>query len=113
LIVLGEDIRFGESNEILLIVDHDDSKWLLLRSVLELTTPRKAKQEMSKQGITPVENTGSARVFPEIMDELKRRKIIRDEDLVVFDRGYYSYRNYALDVREYKVVPLIFPKKTF
>lgn len=54
-----------------------------------------------------------ARVFPEIMDELKRRKIIRAEDTVVFDRGYYSYGNYALGVREYKVVPLIFPKKTF
>jgi hypothetical protein len=241
-----------------LIVDPDDTKWLLLHSVLELTTPRKAKLEMAKQGITPVENTGSilrtilialffsseityvieelrkrkelrtfahvnripsagdvyrfinriderqfialinallraqskkpqrrkhrtiivdgsavaldlnifkkrirkadlaekdyqwgystthgyylgfkltlaidypslmplaflvhpgspndARVFPEIMDELKRRKIIRDEDTVVFDRGYYSYRNYALGVREYKIVPLIFPRKTF
>jgi len=47
------------------------------------------------------------------MNELKRRKIIRAEDTVEFDRGSNSYWNYALGAREYKVVPLIFPKKTF
>jgi len=42
-----------------LIVEREDSKWLLLNQVLAVTTSRRAKQEMAKQGITPVTNTGA------------------------------------------------------
>lgn len=54
-----------------------------------------------------------SRIFTEILDELKRRRIIRTGDLVLFDRGYYLYDNYAAGVREYRIVPLIVPGKKF
>jgi hypothetical protein len=37
-----------------LIVDPEDSKWLPLEQVLAVTTGRRSKQEMAKQGITYV-----------------------------------------------------------
>ena len=54
-----------------------------------------------------------SKLFPEVMDDLKRRKVIRDGDIVVCDKGYCAYNNYETGVRDFKVVPLIFPKKTF
>jgi deoxyhypusine synthase len=45
------------------------------------------------------------------MTELKRRRITRIGDIVVFDKGYYSYDNYVLGILEFNVVPLIFSKK--
>ena len=42
-----------------LIVDHTDSKWLLLEQIIGATTSRRAKQEIAKQGITPVNNAGT------------------------------------------------------
>ncbi len=52
-------------------------------------------------------------LFPEILDDLKRRKVLRSGDTVICDKGYYAYDNYATAVKKYKVVPLVFPKKTF
>ena len=34
----------------------------------------------------------------------------RNGDLVVFDKGYFSYANYMKGVARYKIVPGIFPK---
>ncbi|MBM4241118.1 MAG: transposase [Euryarchaeota archaeon] len=47
------------------------------------------------------------------MEELQRRRIIRKGDIVIFDKGYYSYENYQIGISIYKVVPLIFPRKDF
>jgi len=47
------------------------------------------------------------------MTDLKRRRIIRIGDLVVFDNGYYSYGNYVNGIFKLNVVPLIFSKKNF
>ncbi|OPX67095.1 MAG: Transposase DDE domain protein [Methanoregulaceae archaeon PtaB.Bin056] len=47
------------------------------------------------------------------MTELKRRRIIRIGDIVVFDKGYYSYNNYIQGIFEFNIVPLIFSKKKF
>ena len=47
------------------------------------------------------------------MNDLKRRKVLRVGDTVICDKGYYAYNNYATGVRDFKVIPLIFPKKTF
>jgi hypothetical protein len=52
-------------------------------------------------------------IFSEIMDELKRRRIVRKMDKVLLDRGYYSYANYALAIQKHQVIPLIIPKKGF
>lgn len=54
-----------------------------------------------------------ARLFEEIMENLKNRRIIRNGDTVVCDKGYYSYENYQLGISKYKIVPLIFPKENF
>ena len=32
---------------------------------------------------------------------------------MVFDKAYYSYKNYSLGISRFKIVPLIFPKKNF
>jgi len=52
-------------------------------------------------------------LFTEIMNELSRRRIIREGDTLVFDKGYYSYQHYADGICKFKVVPLIFPRKNF
>jgi hypothetical protein len=54
-----------------------------------------------------------APLFEEILLELKRRRIARTEDLVICDRGYYSYQNYVDGVIDFRIVPLIFSKKNF
>ncbi|MCQ8893729.1 MAG: transposase [Methanolinea sp.] len=52
-------------------------------------------------------------LFEEIMDELRRRRIIQNEDLLIFDKGYFSSKNYQLGVLKYKIIPLIFPRDNF
>ena len=54
-----------------------------------------------------------AKLFDEILGELKRRRIIRNNDILIFDKGYYSYKNYVIGISKYKIVPLIFPKEKF
>jgi hypothetical protein len=54
-----------------------------------------------------------AKLFKEVMEELKRRRIARAGDVVLADKGYYSYRNYVMAISRFKVVPLIFPRKSF
>jgi hypothetical protein len=56
-------------------------------------------------------NVSEPKIYPEILKELKRRRIIKAGDVIYADRGYYSYENYVISVREFKVVPLIFPRK--
>jgi len=52
-------------------------------------------------------------LYEEIMQELKRRRIVRIGDTVVFDKGYYSYDNYVQGIFEFNIVPLIFSKRNF
>jgi Transposase DDE domain len=54
-----------------------------------------------------------SRIFSEIMENLQKRRIIRKNDTIIFDRGYYSYKNYQIGISKYKIVPLIFPKENF
>jgi hypothetical protein len=54
-----------------------------------------------------------APLFEEILHELKRRRIARTEDLVICDKGYYSYQNYVDGIIDFRIVPLIFSKKNF
>ena len=35
-----------------------------------------------------------SKIFSEIMENLRKRRIIRKNDIIIFDRGYYSYKNY-------------------
>lgn len=54
-----------------------------------------------------------SKLFNEILKELKKRNIIREKDTLIFDKGYYSYKNYIIGINKYKIVPLIFPKDNF
>jgi hypothetical protein len=56
-------------------------------------------------------NVSEPKIYPEILKELKRRRIIKAGDVIYADRGYYSYENYVISVREFRLVPLIFPRK--
>ncbi|AKB46564.1 transposase, putative [Methanosarcina sp. Kolksee] len=56
-------------------------------------------------------NASEPQIYQEILKELKRKRIIKAGDIIYADRGYYSYENYVISVREFKVVPLIFPRK--
>ena len=58
-------------------------------------------------------NSHEAKIFQEVMDELKRRRIVRRGDIVIMDKGFYAYRNYLIGVNEYRIVPLIFPRSNF
>jgi len=54
-----------------------------------------------------------APLFGDILQELNRRRIARSGDLVICDKGYYSYQNYVDGVIDFRIVPLIFSKKNF
>ena len=51
-----------------------------------------------------------AKLYDVIVGELRRRRLARNGDLVVFDKGYFSYENYMKGIARYKIVPGIFPK---
>ncbi len=54
-------------------------------------------------------NRHEARIFKEVMDQLKRRRIIRKGDVVITDKGFYAYKNYLIGIT-YRIVPLTFPR---
>ena len=58
-------------------------------------------------------NRHEAKIFQEVMKELKRRKIIRRGDVIIMDRGFYAYKNYLVGISEYRIVPVIFPRSNF
>jgi hypothetical protein len=51
--------------------------------------------------------------FKGILEELKRRRIARNGDTIVCDNGYYAYKNYLAALSGFKLIPVIFPEKTF
>jgi hypothetical protein len=52
-----------------------------------------------------------AKLYDEILNELKRRRLIRSCQIIIADRGFYSAKNYLIGINKYKIVPLIFPRK--
>ena len=54
-----------------------------------------------------------AKLFCQILKELKKRRIIGEGDVVIADKGYYSYKNYLKGITRFRIVPLIFPRKNF
>lgn len=54
-----------------------------------------------------------AKIFDEVLKELRRRRIIKDKDIILCDRGYFSYKNYQIGINKYKIIPVIFPKSIF
>lgn len=54
-----------------------------------------------------------SKLFEQMMKELRNRRLIRNGDTLIFDKGYYSYENYINGILNHKIVPIIFPKKYF
>ena len=54
-----------------------------------------------------------SKIFDEVLQNLHRRRIIKRKDIILFDRGYYSYKNYQIGINKYKIVPIIFPRNSF
>ena len=54
-----------------------------------------------------------SKIFDEVLQDLQKRQIIKRKDIILFDRGYYSYKNYQIGINKYKIVPIIFPKESF
>jgi len=52
-----------------------------------------------------------SKLFDEVLENLRQRRIIRKGDTIIFDKGYYSYQNYQIGISKYKIVPLIFQKR--
>ena len=52
-----------------------------------------------------------SKIFAEILNELKKRRILRYGDVIMADKGFTSYDNYELGLTRYKIIPLIFPKE--
>lgn len=57
-------------------------------------------------------NVHESKIYPLILEMLKRRGLIGFGDSIIMDRGFYGYKNYLIGIR-YGVVPLIVPKKNF
>ena len=51
-----------------------------------------------------------AKIFDEIMNDMKTRRIIRRGDDVFFDKGYFSKENYQIALTKYETTLLIFPR---
>ncbi|MFY1112563.1 MAG: transposase [Methanosarcinaceae archaeon] len=56
-------------------------------------------------------NVPEPKIYLDILKELKRRRILKTGDVVYADRGYYSYDNYVVSIKKFRIVPLIFPRK--
>ena len=54
-----------------------------------------------------------SKIFDEVLEELKRRRLIQKGQVILFDKGYYSMENYINAINKYNVVVVIFPKQSF
>jgi len=66
------------------------------------------------QPLTMLFHPGAAhdtQIYLEILANLKRRRILKKGDLILADKGYFSFKNYRIGLMDYKIVPLIRPKK--
>jgi len=52
-----------------------------------------------------------AKIFDEMMFELKRRRLLKKGQVIIADKGFYSACNYLTGINKYKIVPLVFPRK--
>lgn len=53
------------------------------------------------------------KIFDEILQKAIKSRVIQQGDVIIFDKGYYSYKNYVKGILDYKIVPFIFPKEKF
>ena len=51
-----------------------------------------------------------SKIFDNVLKELKRRRLFKKRTIILFDKGYYSYKNYRIGLNIYRIIPIIFPK---
>lgn len=74
---------------------------------------------LDKKSLTPISiliHPGAphdSQLFEEILEELQRRRLIKNGTKILFDRGYYKYENYIIGITRFKIIPIIFPHSTF
>ena len=51
------------------------------------------------------------KIYKEVLENLKQSRIIRPLEILLFDKGYFSYENYMIGIIEYIIIPLIFHVK--
>lgn len=54
-----------------------------------------------------------SKIYDEVLEELKRRRLLKEKQEILFDKGYFSYDNYIKGINEYHIVPIIFPRGNF
>lgn len=54
-----------------------------------------------------------SKIFDEVLQDLQKRRIIKRKDIILFNRGYYAYKNYQIGINKHKIVPTIFPKSSY
>ena len=74
---------------------------------------------VNKKNMVPVAiliDSGSPndkKIFEDVLKNLLKRRIIKRKDIIYFDRGYCSYKNYIIGINEFGIVPMIFPQGFF
>ena len=54
-----------------------------------------------------------SKFFDKFLQDFQKRHIIKRKDIILFDRGYYGYKNYQIGINKYKILPIIFPKESY
>ena len=54
-----------------------------------------------------------SKIFDETLKELKKRRIIKSKNILLFDKGYFSYSNYNIGINRYQSICIIFPTSKF
>ncbi|RAP02819.1 transposase [Methanosphaera stadtmanae] len=51
--------------------------------------------------------------YTKVQENIKQSRIIHLLDILLFDKGYFSYENYRISIIEYRIIPLIFPRENY
>ena len=54
-----------------------------------------------------------SKIYEEILQELKRRRLLRKKQVIYFNKYYYSMENYLIGIKEYNIITIIFPRQYF
>lgn len=54
-----------------------------------------------------------SKIFDEVLEELKRRRLLKKGQIILFNKGYYSIENYINAINKYHVVTVTFPHHYF
>lgn len=55
-------------------------------------------------------NAHDVNFFVKTLNELKNRRILCEESVIIADKGYFKYEHYQKGLLDYKIVPLIYPR---